>query len=65
MEDSDALLVLGTSLTVFSSYRIVLQAQSLKKYIFIVNIGYTRGDALASMKLEVKCSELFKNISLY
>lgn len=62
VEDSDSLLILASSLTVYSAYRIVLQAHSLKKYIFIVNIGPTRGDSLANIKLDVKCSDLFANI---
>lgn len=58
-----AVLVLGTSLSVFSSYRIILQAHDLCKYIFIVNIGPTRGDKQANKKISTKCSDLFSSIS--
>lgn len=62
VEDSDGLLIAGSSLTVFSSFRIIQQAASLKKYVFLVNIGPTRGDHLADIKLEVRCGDLFSNL---
>uniref|UniRef100_A0A6P7FDD2 NAD-dependent protein deacylase Sirt4 n=1 Tax=Diabrotica virgifera virgifera TaxID=50390 RepID=A0A6P7FDD2_DIAVI len=56
--NSDSLLVLGTSLTVFSSYRIVLQAVEEKKKIALVNIGQTRGDHLVNLKISGRCGEI-------
>ncbi|KAJ8890470.1 hypothetical protein PR048_009979 [Dryococelus australis] len=50
----DSVLVLGSSLSVFSGYRIVLQAKELNRPIAIVNIGETRGDKLCSFKLSVR-----------
>lgn len=58
----DALLVLGTSLTVFSAYRIILQAAELHKAIAIVNIGETRGDKLASIKVNAKCGDVIPQL---
>lgn len=58
----DGLLVLGTSLTVFSAYRIVLQAAELHKSIAIVNIGETRGDKLALIKINAKCGDVIPQI---
>ncbi|CAK9800648.1 NAD-dependent protein deacylase Sirt4 [Anthophora quadrimaculata] len=52
VEHSDSLLVLGSSLTTFSSYRIVVQANHAGKPIAILNIGKTRADDLASVKVE-------------
>lgn len=60
--NSDAVLVLGSSLTVFSSYRIILQADSLNLPIAIVNIGQTRADDLASLKISVKCGDILPKI---
>lgn len=48
---SDALLAVGTSLTVFSGYRFVVQAVREGKPVVIVNDGATRGDADATLKL--------------
>lgn len=52
-----ALLVAGSSLTVMSGLRFVKRAAQGGTPIVIVNRGATRGDALASYKLEVGCSE--------
>ncbi|GAC1351441.1 MAG: NAD-dependent protein deacetylase [Polyangiales bacterium] len=49
IEASDVLLVVGTSLTVFSGFRFVLRAHELKLAIAIVNDGPTRGDAYATV----------------
>jgi NAD-dependent SIR2 family protein deacetylase len=54
---SGALLVAGSSLTVMSGLRFVKRAARGGTPIVIVNRGVTRGDALASYKLEVGCSE--------
>lgn len=64
VEECDSLLVVASSLTVYSAYRIVLQAKDLGKYIFIVNIGPTRGDKLANFKLDVNCNDLFRSLNL-
>lgn len=58
VENCDSLLVLGSSLTVFSSYRIILQAAELRKPIAIVNIGQTRGDKYANIKIDGKCGDI-------
>jgi NAD-dependent SIR2 family protein deacetylase len=58
VEDADALLVAGSSLTVFSGYRFVRHAAALGMPVAIVNRGPTRGDELASVKVEGGCSEL-------
>ena len=52
-----ALLVAGSSLTVMSGLRFVKRAAAGGTPIVIVNRGATRGDALASYRLEVGCSE--------
>jgi len=58
VDAADALLVAGSSLTVFSGYRFVRHAAAAGMPIAIVNRGPTRGDALATVKLEAGCSEL-------
>ena len=56
VEGSDALLVAGSSLAVFSGYRFVRHAAALALPIAIVNCGATRGDDLATVKVEAGCS---------
>uniref|UniRef100_A0A914YGT8 NAD-dependent protein deacylase n=1 Tax=Panagrolaimus superbus TaxID=310955 RepID=A0A914YGT8_9BILA len=62
VEQCTGLLVLGSSLTVMSGYRFVYQAFLRKIPIMIVNIGPTRGDDLASIKVSAKCSDIIKLI---
>lgn len=58
IETAEALLVAGSSLTVFSGYRFVRHAAALGIPVAIVNRGRTRGDALATIKVDGGCSEL-------
>jgi len=53
----DALLVVGSSLTVMSGFRFVRRAARAGVPVVIVNRGATRGDDLATVKLEAGCSE--------
>lgn len=52
-----ALLVAGSSLTVLSGLRFVRRAAAAGTPVVIVNRGGTRGDELATQRLEVGCSE--------
>lgn len=58
VDDADALLVAGSSLTVFSGLRFVRHAAAAGKPVAIINRGPTRGDALAAVKVDGGCSEL-------
>ncbi len=58
IDQSEALLVAGSSLTVFSGYRFVRHAAVLGIPIAIVNRGRTRGDDLATVQVDGGCSEL-------
>jgi NAD-dependent SIR2 family protein deacetylase len=58
VERSDALLVVGSSLTVFSGYRFVRHAAALGIPVAIINRGDTRGDGLAAVKVDGGSSEL-------
>ena len=52
VEDASALLVLGSSLTVMSGLRFVRRAADLGVPVAIVNQGATRGDDLATLRLD-------------
>ena len=58
VDEAEALLVAGSSLTVFSGYRFVRHAATLGIPIAIVNRGRTRGDDLSTIKVDGGCSEL-------
>lgn len=57
VEEADALLVVGSSLMVFSSFRFCRAAAQSGRPIVIVNRGVTRADDLAALKLDVPCAE--------
>ncbi|XP_050537208.1 NAD-dependent protein deacylase Sirt4 [Daktulosphaira vitifoliae] len=63
IEDCDSLLVIGSSLFVYSGYRIVLEIKSYKKPIAIINIGPTRADDDADIKVEAKFGDILPLIS--
>lgn len=52
LEASRALLVVGSSLMVFSGYRFVRAAERLGRPVLVVNRGRTRADAGAALKLD-------------
>ena len=52
VEEAGCLLVLGSSLTVMSGYRFVLRAAKLGIPVAIVNVGATRGDAKADIRVD-------------
>lgn len=56
MDQADALLVVGSSLMVFSGYRFVRKARERGIPIAILNLGRTRGDAEAMVKIEGRCA---------
>ena len=56
LDEADALLVAGTSLTVNSGLRFARRAARANKAIVIVNIGNTKADELATAKIEANTS---------
>lgn len=58
MDGADALLVVGSSLVVFSGYRFCRMAAAAGKPIAAVNLGKTRADDLLSLKLEASAEQV-------
>lgn len=56
VDDAEALLVAGSSLTVQSGLRFVRHAAKAEKPVVIINRGTTRGDDFAQLKLELGVS---------
>lgn len=56
LEQSEAVLVAGSSLSVNSGLRFVRQATKAGKPVVIVNVGETKGDSLAVVKIEANTS---------
>ncbi len=59
---SDVLLVVGSSLMVFSGYRFARLAQEANIPIIIINRGRTRADDIAAQKLSGDCAEILPRV---
>jgi NAD-dependent SIR2 family protein deacetylase len=57
LDEADAMLVVGSSLMVFSGYRFAQAAARAGKPIAAVNLGRTRADELLSLKVMDRCAE--------
>jgi NAD-dependent SIR2 family protein deacetylase len=57
VDRADALLVVGSSLMLFSGFRFARLAAEQMKPIAIINQGHTRADDIAELKVEADCGE--------
>lgn len=64
LAQADGLLVIGSSLMVFSAFRFARRAAETGKPIAIVNRGVTRADALAQLKIDVDCETALHDVTL-
>lgn len=62
--NSDALLILGSSLHVYSGYRILLHCHDLGTPTAIVNIGTVRGEEKVQLKIATKCGNVIPKLFL-
>ena len=58
LASSQALLVLGSSLVLYSGYRFAREAAKTGKPIALVNLGVNRADDIASLKLDAPCERV-------
>jgi len=61
--EADVLLVVGSSLTVFSGRRFVLRASKEGRPVAIVNVGPTRGDETAALKVEGRVGRVLPRLA--
>lgn len=64
LAESDAVLVVGSSLQVYSGYRFLLAANDRKIPVAILNIGPTRADHMAELRVSSRCGEVLSAIQL-
>jgi len=57
---SDAMLVVGSSLMIYSGYRFVTAAADAGKPIAAINLGRTRADDLLALKVEDRCANALR-----
>jgi NAD-dependent SIR2 family protein deacetylase len=62
VDRADALLVVGSSLMVYSGFRFARRAHETGKPIAIINRGTTRADDLATLKVEADCAEALQPV---
>jgi NAD-dependent SIR2 family protein deacetylase len=62
LAQSDALLVVGSSLMVYSGYRFALKAVELGKPVAAINLGHTRADALYTLKVGSACGPALQGL---
>ncbi len=65
VNEADALLVIGSSLTVWSGYRLARAAREAGKPLYILNLGPTRADPEATLKVEAASGEALTYIARY
>jgi NAD-dependent SIR2 family protein deacetylase len=58
LDQADALLVVGSSLMVFSGYRFVQAAVRTSKPVAAINLGRTRADDSIDLKVAAPCGEI-------
>lgn len=63
VDAATALLVVGSSLAVYSGYRFALRARDRGLPIAIVNLGETRADPLASVRIEGRAGEVLPDLA--
>jgi NAD-dependent SIR2 family protein deacetylase len=57
---ADAMLVVGSSLMIYSGYRFVTAAADSGKPIAAVNLGRTRADEILTLKIEDRCANALR-----
>ena len=57
LDEADAMLVVGSSLMVYSGFRFVQAAARAGKPVAAVNLGRTRADSLLALKVEQPCAD--------
>jgi len=63
IDEADALLVVGSSLTVWSGYRLARAARQQGKPLYILNMGPTRADEEAMLKIEAPAGKALQTIA--
>lgn len=62
-DEAEVLLVVGSSLTVYSGRRFIYRAQQEKRPIAVINLGPTRADEAAAAKLEGRLGEVLPRLT--
>ncbi|PTL80650.1 NAD-dependent protein deacetylase [Vitiosangium sp. GDMCC 1.1324] len=64
LEEGDALLVVGSSLAVYSGFRFLQRAADRHMPIGLINMGECRGGELADVRVEARAGEVLPHLSV-
>lgn len=64
MQEAKGLLVIGSSLMVYSGYRFALLAHQQGKPVVAINQGVTRADAVLTIKIDGDCSAVLEALAI-
>jgi NAD-dependent SIR2 family protein deacetylase len=64
LDAADAMLIVGSSLMVWSGYRFALRASGRAIPIAAINLGRTRADPLLGLKVEADCVDVLSALDL-
>ncbi|HEX5356254.1 MAG TPA: NAD-dependent protein deacetylase [Aquabacterium sp.] len=62
VEQAQGLIVVGSSLMVYSGFRFADQAHKQGKPVVVINQGITRADAMLSLKIDQECGSALTNL---
>lgn len=62
LDDAEMLLVVGSSLAVYSGYRFVLKAAKQDKPVALINLGESRGDRHAAINIQGKAGAVLSQL---
>lgn len=62
LDESEVLLVVGSSLAVFSGFRFVLRAVERQLPVALVNLGESRGDPHAAVRVDARAGEVLPEL---
>jgi NAD-dependent SIR2 family protein deacetylase len=63
LDEGDALLIVGSSLAVYSGYRFVRRALEREIPVALVNLGMCRADAVANVKIQARAGEILPDLA--
>ncbi|KAG6888850.1 hypothetical protein C0992_007346 [Termitomyces sp. T32_za158] len=64
IENSDRILIIGTTLATYSAYRLLKHALELKKPVMLLNVGPTRADGIAGViKIDMESGNVMRDVA--
>lgn len=65
VQECNAIIAIATSLQVYSAFRLVRMAKERGVPVAILNMGETRADSLADLRIDEACNPLLSDVASY